>query len=311
MPIPDYQSIMLPLLQFAADGAEHRSRDGIAALAQHFQLTPEEVAALLPSGQDYVFGNRWGWARTYLKKAGLIAYPTRGKFQITNEGRSLLKEQPPKIDVALLKRYPSFREFCNLPVTEGAPQTPAPVAESEAVEETPEELIASAHEKLRKQVQSELLSKVMSCSPAYFERLVVRLLTLMGYGGSLADAGSALGRPGDGGIDGEIKEDKLGLDRIYIQAKRWGSNTVGSHEVRDFIGALVGKRARKGVLITTSKFSNDAIACAANLEKNVILVDGDRLSELMFEYGLGLTTVSTYHVKRIENDSFDEDEVGI
>jgi restriction system protein len=309
MPIPDYQSIMLPLLQFASDGAEHRSRDGITALAQHFNLTPEEVAMLLPSGQDYLFGNRWGWARTYLKKAGLIAYPSRGKFQITSEGRALLKEQPAKIDVAVLKRYPDFLEFWNGPVKDGAGQATVISTESPVVEQTPEELIASAHDKLRKQIQSELLSKVMSCSPAYFERLVVRLLTVMGYGGSLADAGSALGRSGDGGIDGEIKEDKLGLDRIYIQAKRWGSTTVGSPEVRDFIGALAGKKARKGVLITTSKFSRDAIASASNLEKNVILVDGDRLSELMFEYGLGVTTESTYHVKRIENDFFDEDEV--
>jgi restriction system protein len=309
MPIPDYQSIMLPLLQFASDGGEHRSRDGITALAQHFNLTPEEVATLLPSGQDYLFGNRWGWARTYLKKAGLIAYPSRGKFQITSEGRSLLSEQPAKINVALLKRYPSFLEFWNGAEKEGVAQTPISAVESQVAEQTPEELIASAHEKLRKQIQSELLSKVMSCTPAYFERLVVRLLTAMGYGGSLTDAGSALGRTGDGGIDGEIKEDKLGLDRIYIQAKRWGANSVGSPEVRDFIGALAGKRARKGVLITTSKFSKDAIACAANLEKNVILVDGDRLSELMFEYGLGVTTESTYHVKRIENDFFDEDEV--
>jgi restriction system protein len=309
MPIPDYQSIMLPLLQFAADGEEHRSRDGITALAQHFNLTPEEVATLLPSGQDYLFGNRWGWARTYLKKAGLISYPSRGKFQITNEGQILLTEQPAKIDVALLKRYPGFLEFWNGAEKEGAAQTPVSAMESQVVEQTPEELIASAHEKLRKQIQSELLSKVMSCSPSYFERLVVRLLTVMGYGGSLADAGSALGRTGDGGIDGEIKEDKLGLDRIYIQAKRWGTNNVGSPEVRDFIGALAGKRARKGVLITTSKFSKDAINCAANLEKNVILVDGDRLSELMFEYGLGVTTESTYHVKRIESDFFDEDEV--
>jgi restriction system protein len=309
MPIPDYQSIMLPLLQFVADGEERRSRDSVAALAQHFNLTQAEIDTLLPSGQDYLFGNRLGWARTYLKKAGLIEYPSRGKFRITDEGRAVLKEMPAKIDVALLKRYPKFFDFWNGTPVEGTVANPVVATESQAVEETPEELIASAHEKLRKQIQSELLSKVMSCSPAYFERLVVRLLTVMGYGGSLADAGSALGRTGDGGIDGEIKEDKLGLDRIYIQAKRWASNNVGSPEVRDFIGALAGKRARKGVLITTSKFSKDAIACASGLEKNVILVDGDRLSELMFEYGLGVTTESTYHVKRIENDFFDEDEV--
>jgi restriction system protein len=221
----------------------------------------------------------------------------------------LLKEQPAKIDVALLKRYPAFLEFWNGTEKTDAAQSPPASSEAQIAEQTPEELIASAHEKLRKQVQYELLAKVMSCSPAYFERLVVRLLTVMGYGGSLADAGSALGRTGDGGIDGEIKEDKLGLDRIYIQAKRWGSNTVGSSEVREFIGALAVKKARKGVLITTSKFSRDAIVCASNLEKNVILVDGDQLSALMFEYGLGVTMENTYHVKRIENDFFDEDEV--
>lgn len=309
MAIPDYQSIMLPLLELAGDGQEHRSRDAILALGEHFHLTPEEMTVLLPSGQDYLFANRWGWARTYLKKAGLIQYPVRGKFQITDTGRTLLKEQPAKIDVALLKGYPAFLEFWN--GTEKADTVPAAPASAEAqiAEQTPEELIASAHEQLRKQIQSELLAKVMSCSPAYFERLVVRLLTVMGYGGSLADAGSAIGRTGDGGIDGEIKEDKLGLDRIYIQAKRWGTNTVSSSDVREFIGALAMKKARKGVLITTSKFTKDAIACASNLEKNVILVDGDRLSELMFEYGLGVTTESTYQVKRIEHDFFDEDEM--
>jgi restriction system protein len=295
---------MLPLLECAADGVEHRSRDVMTAVAQHFQLTAEELAMLLPSGQDYLFANRWGWARTYLKKAGLITYPGHGKLQITNEGSALLKVHPNQIDVALLKRYPSFREFFNLPAREEIPQVQA----ADLLEQTPEELISSTHQKLRNQIQSELLSRLKSCSPAYFEKFVVRLLTTMGYGGSLIDAGKAMGRTGDGGIDGEIKEDKLGLDRIYIQAKRWNSNSVGSPEVRDFIGALASKRARKGVLITTSKFSKDAIVCAANLEKNVILVDGEALSELMFEYGLGVTTESTYHVKRVENDFFDEDE---
>lgn len=309
MSIPNYQSIMLPLLQFAGDGQEHRSRDCVAALAKHFNLTQEEISKLLPSGQDYVFGNRWGWARTYLKKAGLIQYTSWGKFKITSDGLSLLSEHPQKIDVALLKRYPAFLEFWNGPSKPEDGQPTAATTESNVAEETPEELIASAHEKLRKQIQSELLSKVMSCSPGYFEWLVVRLLTAMGYGGSMTDAGSALGQSGDGGIDGEIKEDKLGLDRIYIQAKRWESNSVGAAEVRDFIGALAGKRARKGVLITTSSFSKHAIDCAANLERTVILIDGERLTELMFEYGLGVTTESTYHVKRIENDFFDEEEV--
>lgn len=308
MAIPDFQSIMLPLLQIASDGQDHRSRDAVNALAEHFALTEKELAELVPSGQDYLFANRWGWARTYLKKAGLLEYPSRGLFRITTAGKSLLMENPPAINIALLKRYPEFNEFWNGPLQSENKQTASAEAALQASGETPEELLSSAHEKLRKQVQSELLAKVKSCSPAYFERLVVRLLIAMGYGGSIADAGSAIGQSGDGGVDGEIKEDKLGLDRIYIQAKRWGSVNVGSSEVRDFVGALAGKRSRKGVLITTSGFSNDAKEYVTRLvEKSVILVDGERLTELMFDYGLGVVTESTYHVKRVEADFFDEE----
>jgi restriction system protein len=271
-------------------------------------LTEEELHELTPSGQDYVFANRYGWARTYLKKAGLIRYTAWGKFQITDAGRALLDEKLSKIDLAILKRYPEFLEFYGgaKPVDD---RTTGAEVEQKISDETPEELISSAHAKLRQLVQSELLDKIISGTPKSFERLVVSLLTTMGYGGSLADAGKALGRPHDGGIDGVIKEDKLGLDLIYIQAKKWRDTTVGSVEVQSFVGALAGVKARKGVFITTSKFSRDAIAYAAALENKVILIDGDRLTELMFEYGLGVSTLNTYNVKRVDNDFFDEDEL--
>jgi len=310
MPIPDYQSIMLPMLTLASDGAEHRTRDVINALALHFKLTEEELATLTRGGNDVLFDNRAGWARTYLKKAGLLFYPSRGRLQITDAGQALLAEKPAAIDVAILKRYPSFMDFWNSePAEEG--QSVSAVTEQPPPQETPEEFIALAHEKLRKHLQSELLSKVLSATPGYFEKLVVRLLTKMGYGGSLADAGQALGRPHDGGIDGVIKEDKLGLNLIYIQAKRWTDATVDAPEVQKFVGALAGKgkKARRGVFITTSKFTKGAINYAAGLENNVVLIDGDRLTELMFEYGLGVVTVNSYDVKRVDNDFFDDDEI--
>jgi restriction system protein len=307
MPIPDYQSIMLPILQLAADGAEHRTRDAIQAVAKLFNLTEEELAMLNPSGADYVFANRFGWARTYLKKAGLIHYTSWGKFQITDVGKALLAKNPAKIDLAILKQYPGFLEFYGGAKPEEGTSVGAG-AESKSTDETPEELIASSHATLRKLVQAELLAKIADATPKFFERMVVNLLTAMGYGGSIADAGQALGKSHDGGIDGVIKEDKLGLDLIYIQAKKWKDATVGSSDVQSFVGALAGVKARRGVFITTSKFSREAIAYAASLENRVILIDGDRLTALMFEYGLGLTTLSTYAVKRVDNDFFDEDE---
>lgn len=305
MPIPDYQSIMLPILQLASDGVEHRTRDAIATVAKTMNVTEEELSKLNPSGSDYVFGNRFGWARTYLKKAGLIHYTGWGRFQITEAGKSLLGKNPVKIDLAILKQYPEFLEFYGGTKSEEGPS----VEDETEADETPEELIASSHATLRKLVQAELLSKIIAGTPKFFERLVVTLLTTMGYGGSLADAGQALGRPHDGGIDGVIKEDKLGLDLIYIQAKKWKDTTVGSNEVQSFVGALAGVKARRGVFITTSKFSKEAIAYTASLENRVILIDGERLTELMFEYGLGVSTLNSYVVKRVDNDFFDEDEV--
>lgn len=305
MPIPDYKSIMLPILQLASDGAEHRTRDAINSVAKVFKLTDEDLNQLNPSGSDYVFGNRFGWARTYLKKAGLLQYTAWGRFQITDAGKELLSKNPAQIDLGTLKQFPEFLEFYGGTKLEEGP----PGGSEGESDETPEELISSSYLTLRKLVQAELLAKIVAGTPASFERLVVTLLTAMGYGGSLADAGQALGKPHDGGIDGVIKEDKLGLDLIYIQAKKWKDTTVGSGEVQSFVGALAGVKARRGVFITTSKFSKEANAYAASLENRVILINGEQLTEFMFEYGLGVSTINTYVVKRVDNDFFGEDAV--
>jgi restriction system protein len=307
MPIPDYQSLMLPLLKVAADSKVHTKRDAVNELAQRFELTEEERKELLPSGNQAVFDNRIGWARTYLKKARLIEYPQRGHFQITDRGKSALAENPTVINVAFLRQFPEFLEFHGpqkMTADTASPESP------ESLSETPEELVASGYLKLRQQLESELLGRVKSAPPDFFERLVVRLITAMGYGGSLLDAGKAIGKSGDGGIDGVIKEDKLGLDLIYLQAKRWDSASVGRPEIQKFVGALHGKRARKGIFLTTSVFTKDAHEYADGLETKVILIDGVQLAELMFDYGVGVQTESTYVVKRIDSDFFEDEDGG-
>jgi len=309
MPIPDYQTVMLPLLNLAADAKDHHVRDAINALANQFKLTEEERKELLPSGVDRVFDNRIGWARTYLKKAGLIEYPKRGYFRITERGQRIIAQKPPRIDVAFLKQYPEFLDFFAAKKSVAGSEGTAEPESPEVASVTPEEALAAGYLKLRKQIESDLLTRVKACAPEFFERLVVMLLTTMGYGGSLADAGRAIGKTGDGGVDGVIKEDKLGLDLLYIQAKRWDNTTVGSPEIQKFVGALHGKKARKGIFMTTSAFSKSAVEYAAGLDTKVILIDGSQLAELMFEYGVGVATVNSYAVKRIDSDFFtDEDE---
>jgi restriction system protein len=307
MPIPDYQAVMLPLLRIAADGKEHHIRDAINALAEQFGVTEQERKELLPSGTDFIVSNRIRWAQTYLKKAGLTACPRRGYFQITDRGRSVLAQNPPSIGVAYLKQFPEFLEFqtTKRPIEDGNR------AQAEGVEvssESPEEALANGYLNLRKQIESELLERVKICPPDFFERLVVMLLTTMGYGGSLADAGRAIGKSGDGGIDGVIKEDKLGLDLLYVQAKRWDDSSIGRPEIQKFVGALYGKKAKKGIFITTSTFSKGAVEYAEGLDSKIILMDGAQLAELMFDYGVGVSTVNSYAVKRIDSDFFSEEE---
>lgn len=292
---------MLPLLQFLADGEEHKMRDATNALAVKFELTETERKELLPSGSG-IFENRVGWARMYLKKAGLIQSPKWGHLQITGRGRNTLAQSPAAIEVVYLKQFPEFVEY----YTGEKPEELTAAQSQEAVTETPEELLAVGHQKLRRQLEADLLARVKSCPLEFFERLVVRLLIAMGYGGSLTDAGRAIGKTGDGGIDGIIKEDKLGLDILLVQAKRWNNTTVGRPDVQAFVGALHGRKARKGMFITTSTFSKDAREYADGLEIRVILIDGSKLAELMFEHDVGVSAQSSYVVKRIDTDFFDD-----
>lgn len=306
-PIPDYQTLMLPLLKLAGDGAVHSKRDTVPELASQFGLTEEEQKELLPSGKQEIFDNRVGWARTYLKKALLIDYVQRGQFRITERGKQVLAENPFRIDNAFLGRFPEFVEFKrrSQPVETGK-STSVVAAETD----TPDDLMATGYLNRRRQIEEDALERVKSCSPEFFERLVVKLITAMGYGGSLADAGRAIGRSADGGIDGVIKEDRLGLEQIYIQAKRWDNASVGRPEIQKFVGALHGKRARKGIFLTTSSFTKDAHEYATGLDIKVILIDGPELAKFMFDFEVGISTESTYVVKRIDNDFF-EDDAGI
>ena len=306
MTIPDYQTLMLPVLKLASDGKEHKFSSAVEGLADEFGLTMEERSELLPSGSQAVFNNRVGWARSYLKQAGLLASPKRGYFTITETGRELLAKNPAKIDIAVLKQYPTFIEFRNRNKDKSDSETlEEPLSESE-LNQTPEDALASAYSKLRKALEAELLSSVKEASPSFFERLVVDLLVKMGYGGSRQDAGKALGKSGDEGIDGIIKEDRLGLDVIFIQAKRW-EGTVGRPEIQKFAGALQGQRARKGVFITTSSFTKEAKDYAALIESKIILIDGEQLSRLMVEFNVGVSTVGQYEVKKLDFDYFDNE----
>lgn len=308
MPIPDYQTVMLPLLRLTADNREHRFRDAVEQLASEFRLSDEERAQILPSGASTVFNSRVGWARTYLKQAGLLASSKRGIFQITDDGRALLAQRPEKIDVTLLNRYSAFRDFVSRRRdsndADNGPRVTAEAPKEQATEETPEEALAAAYAKLRRNLETEVLDIVKASSASFFERLVIDLLVAMGYGGSRQDAGRAIGRSRDEGIDGIIKEDKLGLDAIYIQAKRW-DGTVGRPEIQKFAGALQGQRATKGVFITTSQFSHDAEDYASAITSKIILIDGEELARLMVDHNVGVTAIGVYELKRIDSDYFD------
>lgn len=301
MAIPDYQTLMLPLLEFLADGKEHVIAEAVESLSDKYRLTPAERQQLLPSGQQTVIRNRIGWARTYMKQAGLIDQVRRGYFRISERGKSVLAENPERIDVHFLERFPEFLEFRqrrNRETGEAASET------TEA--DTPEEELYAAYQRLRADLETELLQHVKAVSPSFFERLVVELLVKMGYGGNLRDAGRAVGQSGDGGVDGIIKEDRLGLDTIYIQAKRWDS-TVGRPEIQKFAGVLQGHRARKGVFITTSGYSKDALDFVERIESKIVLIDGETLARLMVDNDVGVGTTQNYSVKRVDLDYFVEE----
>ncbi len=302
MSVPDYQTLMLPVLQVARDGNEHTITDVVQILADSFHLTAEDRSELLPSGRQFRFDNRVHWARSYLKQAGLLQNTGRGKFRVTERGFSVLESNPSRIDQNFLQQFPEFLEFKNR-----TSKTETAVEETEPeTTQTPEEILEASHQSLRNKLVQEILERIMSCSPRFFERLVVDLLVRMGYGGSRNDAGRAIGQSGDGGVDGIINEDRLGLDVVYIQAKRWEA-TVGRPVVQAFAGSLEGFRAKKGVMITTSSFSRDALDYVGRIEKKIVLIDGEQLAQFMIDYGVGVAEMVTYTVKRIDLDYFDEE----
>lgn len=303
MTIPDYQSIMLPLLNFAGDNKEHTIREAIDHIADTFKLTEQDRKEVLPSGSQYIIDNRVGWARTYLKKAGLLESPKRSYFKITDLGRDVLKKNLSEINVKFLAQFPLFIEFRSTKKEKNEHDEQEVVSGSS---QTPQELLEYGYQKIKKDLSQELLGFVRQSSPRFFERLVVELLLSMGYGGSRKDAGQAIGQSGDGGIDGIIKEDKLGLDVIYIQAKRW-ENVVGSKEIRNFVGSLVGQKANKGVFITTSGFTSDALEYVKSITHKVILIDGEMLTQLMIENNIGVSRVISYDIKKIDSDYFVEE----
>ena len=305
MPIPDYQTAMLPTLRLLADGGPHTRANVVDAVAGHFQLTEDERNQLLPSGKMTVIRSRVGWAVSYMKQAGLISAPRRGVYQITERGQKVLASNPSRIDVTFLDQFPEFIEFRtrSRPDTDHSPPSPTPAAPVD--ETTPEEALEEAYGRLRRDLELEILEQVRSVPPSFFERLVVDLLLAMGYGGSREEAGSVLGGTGDGGVDGIINEDRLGLDVVYVQAKRW-ADSVGRPEIQKFAGALQGHRAKKGVFITTSTFTRDADEYAQRIDSRIVLIDGRRLAALMHEHNIGVTDRVSYRVKQLDSDYFGE-----
>jgi len=292
---------MLPILQYISDGEEHSIRDIYVQSADKFGLTEDDKAERIPSGTQQLYKNRIGWAKTYLKKAGLLTSPKRGIIQLTDRGRGVLKGNPETIDTNYLEKFEEFQEFFGV----NRKQRDAEEKDNLVLsDQTPQEILGKSYIKIRNQIADELREQVSKCSPVFFENLVLDLLVAMGYGGSKQDAAEAVGRSGDDGIDGIIKEDKLGLDVVLIQAKRW-QNTVGRPEIQAFVGSLAGNRAKKGVFITTSKFSREAQEYVKRIEQRVVLIDGQRLSNLMIDHDIGVSEEERYIVKRIDMDYFE------
>ena len=306
MPIPDYQSLMLPVLQVTKDRAEHTISEVSEAVAGSLGLSDAEKVELLPSGRQRKFVNRVAWAKTYLAKAGLLESVMRGKFRITKSGVELLRASPLKIDLNTLSQFPGFLEFLKGSSVAKSGSDKFNEESLETGNQTPQELLEISYQTLHNQIAIDLLDRISKSSPQFFEKLVVDLLVAMGYGGSRKDAGQAIGKSGDDGIDGIIKEDRLGLDAVYVQAKRW-KGTVGRPDVQSFAGSLEGHRARKGVFITTSQFSSDAKEYVNRIEKKIILIDGEQLANLSLEFGIGVEPVTTYKVQRIDSDYFEEE----
>jgi restriction system protein len=300
MAIPGVEAFMLPILELAGDGKEHSISEAREILAKRFKITEKDLRELLPSGPPR-YNTRVAWAKTYLEHAGLLQATKRGHFIITERGSEVLQTKPPRVDIKFLDRYPEFCVFAKRPGKVAKKYVPLP-----ELSQTPEELLEASYQRIRKELAEELLNKAKICSPPFFEKLVVELLLKMGYGGSRQDAGQAIGATGDGGIDGIIKEDRLGLDVVYIQAKRW-EGTVSRPEIQKFVGALQGQRAKKGVFITTSAFSKEAVDYVSRIDVRIVLVDGEQLSRYMIDFGIGVSAVGSYEIKRMDSDYFEEE----
>ena len=293
MAIPDYQSFMLPLLKYAADNQEHSFNDAIDFLSKELNITDEERNYLLPSGTQFIVDNRIGWAKTYLLKAGLLESTRRGFFKITQKGLDYLKNNPSDLNTKILMQFEEFKNFRN---TRKSKEEKEDQYEKETTY-TPQEALEYGLSKINETLADDLINRIKQCSPSFFEKLVIDLLVKMGYGGSKQEAAQVIGKSGDEGIDGIIKEDKLGLDVIYVQAKRW-ENVVGRPEIQKFVGALAGQKANKGIFITTSYFTKDAEEYAKGLSTKLILIDGKKLTDLMIEYNVGVSIIDTIQIKK-------------
>lgn len=299
--VPDFQSLMLPLLRSLADGAERSTQESLDALARDLGLTEDDVTQLMPSRKAPLFTNRVAWAKLHLKRARLIDSPRRGVYRITERGHEVLKTPVDRLNLAYLAQFPEYIEFRARSRTSSDGDATSEINQED--ERTPEEYIDYGYGRLRSALADEILTRIAQMPPSFFEKLVVDLLVAMGYGGSQRDAGRAVGPGADEGIDGVIKEDRLGLESIYIQAKRW-QGTVGRPDIQRFAGALQGQRARKGIFITTSDFSKEAVAYASTIQNTIVLVNGAELADLMIDHGIGVTLVTTYDIKRLDSDYF-------
>lgn len=308
--IPDYQTLMLPLLKLTGDGHEHRVRDSIEQLAKEFHLSDVEQNELLPSGRQPTFDNRVHWAKTFLAQAGLLEATRRGHFRITERGKEALQKSPAKINVEFLSQFPEFLEFKTrgkVPKTNDQSHSPdtAPLT---TVTETPDEILRNTIKRMEDALAGELLQRILNAPPAFFESTIVSLLLNMGYGGSREEAGRAIGKSGDGGLDGVIDQDQLGLDRVYVQAKRYKTeNAVSEPEIRAFSGSLGAAKANKGVFVTTSYFTKPAYEFAEKHPFKIVLIDGSQLAALMIRHNVGVRLIETMHVKRIDEDFFSDE----
>lgn len=302
--IPDYQTLMLPVLQEAADG-EISTRDVIEKLAEKYRLSEEEREQLLPSGKQRTFDNRVNWAKGYLKQAGLARYTKRGFYVVTDEGQKVLAQSPDRIDNQFLKQFDAFLEFQSRKGTQSTDSQNDSVGEVQD-DATPDEILRSAHSKINASLASDLLDRVREASPQFFEHLIIELLLAMGYGGTSEDAARALGQSGDNGVDGVVDQDPLGVDQIYVQAKRYAEgNNIGAGDIRDFFGALNLKKAQKGLFFTTSDFSPSAKQTAKDLGMRIVLIDGSYLAKLMIRYNIGCRNEETLHLKKVDEEFFE------